>query len=82
MRLIATTNDASASAGNIDGHHTSLSKLVRSSKIVRPQSGEPGCEPKPMKARPAIVKTAYPRRTVNSTMIGPKTLGRISTNIV
>ena len=34
-----------------------------------------------MNASPAIVNTAYPRRTVNSTMIGPNTFGRISANM-
>src|SRR5262249_35434023 len=80
-RLTATTRLAIASAGNSVGHQRPPTRYEYCSKIERPQSGAGGWIPKPMKESVAVAKIAYPRRTVNSTRTGPRTLGRISTNI-
>ena len=41
-----------------------------------PQSGVGSCTPNPRNDSVAIVKIAYPRRTVDSTMIGPQHVGQ------
>src|SRR5215831_5308570 len=80
-RLTATTRLAIASAGNNVGHQRPPTRNEYCSNIERPQSGAGGWIPKPMKESVAVANMAYPRRTVNSTNTGPRTLGRISTNI-
>src|SRR3990170_1762010 len=78
MRLIATMQLAIARAGNKVGHHFPATMFEYSSLILRPQSGDGGWIPTPRNDRVATVKIAYPKRTVNSTTIGPRTFGKIS----
>src|SRR5262249_41249355 len=82
IRLIPITSDAIARAGNSVGHQSPADRYVYSSDTCRPQSGDGGWIPSPRKDRVATVKIAYPRRTVNSTMTGCRTFGRISTNMM
>ena len=67
-----------ASAGKNVGHHLPEIMFVYSSLIVRPQSGDGGWRPTPRNDSVAMVKIAYPKRTVSSTTIGPSTFGKIS----
>ena len=52
--------------------------FVYSSLTVRPQSGDGGWMPTPRNDSVATVKIAYPKRTVISTTVGPRTFGKIS----
>src|SRR6478672_8959273 len=78
MRLTAMTVVAIASAGKTVGHHTPAIMFEYSWLTDRPQSGAGGWMPTPRNDNVATVKIAYPTRTVSSTTIGPRMLGRIS----
>ena len=69
---------AMASAGKSVGHQTPEIMFVYSSLTVSPQSGDGGWIPTPRNDSVATVKIAYPKRTVSSTTVGPRTFGKIS----